>query len=119
MRADFREQPREFVPLEGINLKDMGSIFLEHNEQVTFTTASNKNNDIVRTEWGFYLGNSINWRLREQGFKTALVVSRAGNEPRLYINLVEQERMNDFFDYLKHYHSELVCWLDEWFLTHQ
>ncbi|MBF0556920.1 MAG: hypothetical protein HQK96_20590 [Nitrospirae bacterium] len=115
MKTNFKTPPREFIPIEGLCLKDMGDIYLEPNEQITFRTESNRGNDIVKTDWGFYLGNSINWTLKRQGFKTAIVLSKAGGNPRIFINLVEQGKIADFFDYLKKNDSEVISWLDEWF----
>ena len=110
--------PRVFSPLPGIELKDMGWVKLAPDEQITFHTDAGRMNDIVRKTWGFYLGNSLNANLSGQGFKTALVISRASNPPRLYINLVERDRMQDFERYLAGVNAEVACWLDEW-LNHR
>ena len=90
MDLDIHEPPREFTPLEGITLKDMGDILLKTDEQVTFLTESGKSNDMVRKEWGFYLSNSVNANLKGQNFKLAIVQSFASNPPRIYLNLVEK-----------------------------
>jgi len=115
VKADLRDVPRRFSPLEGIQLSDMGDIYLEDDEQLTFRTESGKGNDIVKKDWGFYLSNSVNSNLRKQGFKTALVVSFASGEPRVYVNLVEAEKLEEFHSYLTRFNARLMCWLDDWF----
>ena len=115
MKHHLKDVPREFSPLTGIDLKDMGEIELENNEQITFRIESGKTNDVVRKDWGFYLSNSLNSNLTRQGFKTALVVSFASTPPRLYINLVEIEKMPVFNKYLDSVNAKVVTWLDEWF----
>lgn len=113
MKIDLKENGRCFNPACDINLRDMGFIELENDEQITFTTASGKTNDIVKKEWGFYLGNSLNWNLKKQGFKTALVSSSFSGEERIYINLVEIEKVDIFNDYLEKYQARIIQWLDE------
>ena len=114
MKHTLGEPSRSFSPLPGIQLKDMGTIELLPDEQVTLALESGKKNDIVRKDWGVYLGNSLNANLSSQGFKTALVLSHASNPPRLFLNLVEQEKMGVFEQYLKDVNAEVVSWLDEW-----
>jgi hypothetical protein len=115
MRLNLREVPRRFSPLEGLELSDMGDVYLEEDEQLTFRTNSGDANDIVRKEWGFYLSNSLNWNLKKQGFKTALVISYASDPPRLFINLVKDKKMDSFRKYLSEYNVRVVTWLDDWF----
>lgn len=105
--------PRVFSPLAGIELRDMGWIKLAPDEQITMKT-ERRQNDILRKSWGFYLGNSLNANLSKQGFKTALVISHASEPPRLFINLVEIDKMEDFNQYLIDVKAEVTCWLDEW-----
>jgi len=114
MKIKLQKPPRTFVPFPGIELTDMGEVILERDEQVTFRTPSGRGNDVVRKDWGFFLSNSINANLRDQGFKTAMCAS-SSKPPRLYLMLVEEDRQPDFFAYLKRFDSKLVCWLDEWF----
>ena len=111
---NFRDFPRIFSPADGIQLQDMGDIYLGEGEQITFRTRSGRCNDIVKKEWGFYISNSINWNLKRQGFKTALVISHASDLPRIYVNLVEVDKLDVFRNYLSGCNSEVVCWLDDW-----
>lgn len=115
MVTNLLDEAREFSPIEGITLKDMGSIGLEANEQITFYTESGRKNDIVKRDWGFYLGNSINWNLKRQGFKTAIVLSEASGEARIFINLVEIDKMDIFISYLSQYNARVIFWVDEMF----
>lgn len=106
--------PRAFSPLPGIELRDMGWLKLAPDEQITLWTDTGKRNDIVRKKWGFYLGNSLNATLRDQGFKTALVISHASTPPRLFLNLVEKSEIAAFERYLIEVNARVACWLDEW-----
>jgi len=115
MKCDFLPTPRKFNPIESITLKDMGSIQLDLDEQLTFVTENGQKNDIVRKSWGYYLTNSLNHTLKRQGFKTALVGSSFGGRKSLFVKLVEEKKQNEFLSYLAANSSELICWLDEWF----
>lgn len=113
MKVKLNELARNFAPIEGVVLKDMGNIELEDDEQITFIMPSGKKNDITKKDWGLYLGNSLNYNLKQQGFKTALVSSSCSGGKRLYINLVEIEKLTIFYDYLKQHGATVIKWLDE------
>jgi len=113
MRQEIHHPPREFSPYEGLSLRDVGDIWLDADEQITIRTDSHAGNDIVRKEWGFYLTNSLNANLRTQGLKTALVSSGA-NVPRIYVLLVEEQKIELFEAYLLEFNIRFVMWLDEW-----
>lgn len=113
MKQDLHHPPREFSPYPGITLQDMGDVWLDNDQQLTVRTASGAGNDVVRKEWGFYLTNSLNANLRAQGLKTALVASGT-DEPRLYVLMVEDDKLGIFDAYLAQYGMRLVAWLDEW-----
>ena len=118
MKHQFNDKPRIFKPLKGLELKDMGTINLSPEEQITFEIKPGRSCDIVRKEWGCCLsGNSINAALKERGLKTALIISYASNPPRLYINLVEENKMDIYIQYLKNFNAKVICWLDEWCKT--
>ncbi|HJX13208.1 MAG TPA: hypothetical protein VJ377_06735 [Dehalococcoidales bacterium] len=112
MRIEKKEPPRVFrVGKDGkIRISDCARIYLEPDEQVTFVTESGKEHDFVAKSWGFYATPSVNARLVEQGFKTALVKNELG---RYFIMVVEADRLPDFGAYLKTEKNELVRWLDE------
>jgi len=114
MRFQKLKKPRKFSPLPGVELQDMGNVYLRPDEQLTFVTESGKGNDIVRKPWGFYLSNSVSPNLKKKGFKTAILYSPM-KPPRIYINLVEIKKMKEFKQYLKKFNVSVLCWLDEWF----
>ena len=93
-----------------ISISDCGRIYLEPDEQVTFVTPAGKEHDFVAKNWGFYATPSINGRLADQGFKTALVKNSFG---KYYIMAVDPDKMADFKAYLKIERHEITEWLDE------
>ncbi|MBP7652079.1 hypothetical protein KA977_01570 [Candidatus Dependentiae bacterium] len=111
MKTDLKQKPRKFK-LKDTVIKDYGKIFLENGEMVSFVTKSGKECDFNAFDWGFYLGPSLNGRLKNEGFKTALVLNEAG---RIYINAVEKEKIEEFKKYLTtNQNNKILCWLDEW-----
>jgi hypothetical protein len=94
-----------------IEISDCGRIHLEADEQVTFVTPSGKEHDFVAKSWGFYATPSVNSRLVDQGFKTALVSSPMSG--RFFIMVVERERIDEFEEYLRETNQVVVEWLDE------
>lgn len=93
-----------------ISISDCGRVYLEPDEQVTFVTPAGKEHDFVAKSWGFYATPSINGRLADQGFKTALVKNSFG---KYYIMVVDPDKMADFNAYLKIERHEIAEWLDE------
>lgn len=111
MRTDLKEEPRVFG-VKGHSVKDYGKIYLDDGEMVSFVTKSGKEFDFAAKEWGFYATPSLNSRLKNEGFKTALV---ANENNQLYVMSVEKERLEEFFLYLKERQdNRVLCWLDEW-----
>jgi len=104
--------PREFKV--GVNsqiiIKDCGTISLDADEQVTLVTSKGKEYDIARKDWGYYATPSVNGRLKNQGFKTALVRNHYG---KYYVMIVDEEKLNAFKAYLAQEKNELEQWLDE------
>ena len=111
MKLKSKNPPREFkVGLESsIVVKDCGEVALEADEQLTFVTPSNKNYDVVAKSWGFYATPSLNGRLKNEAFRSALEKNELG---RYYIMLVEKEREGEFARYLAEEKNEVVQWLD-------
>ncbi len=93
-----------------ISISDCGRVYLEPDEQVTFVTPAGKEHDFVAKNWGFYATPSINGRLADQGFKTALVKNSLG---KYYIMVVDPDQMADFDTYLEIERHEIAEWLDE------
>jgi len=113
VKLELKDFPRIFG-IKGQEIKDFGKIVLEKNEMVSFKTNSSKEYDFVAKEWGYYASPSLNSRLKNEGFKTALVVNETN---QMYIMVVEKEKINIFKDYLKeNQDNRIICWLDEFFM---
>ena len=104
--------PREFeVGLDHkYTLKDCARIDLETNELVTFKTEGGGDYDVARKEWGYYATPSTNGRLKNFGFKTALVKNRNN---QFYIFLLEQGKEEPLHEYVKKEAMQIICWLDD------
>ena len=112
MEIKVNDPPRKFSVGQDnkIELKDCGRIKLENNELVTFTTNDNKEYDVAKKDWGFYATPSVNKRLHNFGFKTALVKNSSSE---YYVMLVENDKMDLFQEYLKSEKQKVELWLDE------
>jgi hypothetical protein len=112
MKIIVREPPRTFTvgKVLRVEIKDMGDVYLAPDEQLTFVTESGCRHDFVRKDWGFYATPSINGRLANEGFKTALVENKEG---RIYLMVVEKCRMDQFDRYCKTGGQRVLSWLDE------
>ncbi|MBU4490833.1 MAG: hypothetical protein KKD69_00010 [Euryarchaeota archaeon] len=109
MKIELKEMPREFG-VGQFAIRDWGRIELDAWEMVTIRSITGRNCDITATNWGFYLGSSLNARLRQEGFKVALV---RNSLDKFFINVVELDKMSLFEEYLKQEKSRVVTWLDE------
>ena len=112
MKFNEVNPPREFkVGLDNqIIIKDCGIIHLKPDEQITFVTGDGKEYDVARKDWGFYATPSINGRLKNFGFKTALVKN---SHNKYYIMLVEKEKTIEFEKYLKKENNYFLRWLED------
>jgi hypothetical protein len=112
MEIHVKETPRKFmVGLKKlIAISDCGYAKLKPDEQITLKTNSNKGYDITAKEWGFYATPSLNARLIDYGFKSAMVRNRFG---KYYIMLVEINKLDCFFRYISDEKLEILEWLDE------
>lgn len=112
MKINEKNPPRVFYPAKdkSFAVKECAEINLEVNEQVTFVTPSGRKHDVAAKEWGFYATQSANSRLKNEGFKTALVRNAVG---RYYVMIVEKDKTDEFFDYLSKDNQKVVQWLDE------
>ena len=112
MKIVKKEPPRKFLVGEDckVEIADCGQIYLESDEQVSFVTVSGKEHDFAAKSWGFYATPSMNSRLVNEGFKTALVKNQSG---RYYIMIVDADRLPDFEAYLSTAKNKVVEWLDE------
>jgi hypothetical protein len=111
MKLSPRNPPRTFQVGESkdITISHCADVALDADEQVTFTTDSGTEYDVVRKSWGYYATGSLNGRLPDHGMRAALVVNDAG---RLYLLLVERGKEPEFEAYLHAESQQLLTWLD-------
>ena len=116
MKLDLIEPPRSFeVGRRGGRITHVANLELGPDEQVTLTTPSGTELDVVRKDWGYYATPSLNGRLPEHGLHAALVVGvpRDGeSEPRAYLLLKEEGRDEEWDAYLAAEEMRVVAWLD-------
>lgn len=112
MKVSRKDSPRVFtVGLTGdVHLSDTGEIHLAPDEQVTFVTASGRRYDVTRKAWGFYATPSLNSRLKNEGFRSALVQNTQG---RLFVMLVESGQLKRFDEYCRREKQTVLRWFDE------
>jgi hypothetical protein len=111
MNFKVNDPPRIFTAgKNAVEVKDMGHVFLEPDEQLTFVTQEGKEYDFCRKSWGYYSTPSINGRLSGFGFKTALVSNSVG---RRFVLAVLEDRLSDFQDYCRSEDMVVETWLDE------
>jgi hypothetical protein len=105
------QPPRVFrVGLDqNIELRDCARLRLAPDEQVTFTTESGAEHDVVRKSWGFYATASTNARLPGHGLRPLLAVNAQG---QYFVLLVEAAKEAELRRYLTQEHMTVVCWLD-------
>ncbi|WP_027720763.1 hypothetical protein [Maridesulfovibrio zosterae] len=114
MNFKIKSEPRLFSPVDGLKIKDYGEIIFSNDEQITLKSEEGKSHDVTRKEWGWYLSNSVNASLKKQGYKTAVVMSLIAGEPRIFVNVVEKDKLDIFYKYLEENETKIICWLDEW-----
>ena len=112
MEVIRKDPPRTFRVGKdgGIAISDCGDIGLAPDEQVTMVSVAGKRHDFVAKEWGFYATPSVNGRLKDAGFKTALVRNLAG---RCYVMVVDSDRLAAFEAYCRDEQQVIEEWLDE------
>ena len=94
-----------------LKIKDVGTVYLAPDEQLTFVTENKNRYDIARKNWGFYATPSINFRLKKEGFKTALVKNSLN---RIFVMVVEKKKMPKFKKYCKDQDQKIIFWLDKY-----
>lgn len=112
MKLEIAAAPRRFE-VDGVRLSDWGAVRLEPDEMLTLRSPGGRDCDITAKRWGYYLGPSLNGRLRGQGYRTALV---ANADDKLFVMVVDQARIEEFQRYLEAGGGHRILrWLDEWF----
>jgi hypothetical protein len=108
-----KDTPRTFKvgkPENKIVISDFGDLTLGANEQITLVSENGKRHDFAAKDWGFYSTPSINGRLKDEGFKTALVENQKG---QIYIMSVDKDKMHLFEKYCIDEKQTVLEWLDE------
>ena len=110
MRLKETKPPRVFkVGKSNISITDTASVYLEDDEQVTFRTEQGSEYDVCKKSWGYYATPSINGRLRNFGYLTAMVENK--ETKMLYIMLVNENSVDDFMQYLLDEELSIREWL--------
>lgn len=112
MIAKLAEEPRKFIVGidNSISISDYGTITLEPNEQITLLDRDGAEYDVAAKDWGYYATPSINHRLKNQNYKTALVKN---SENRVYVMLVKNNKIDLFNDYCKKENQTIITWIDD------
>ena len=92
------------------DMKDCGSVALEPDEQLTFTTESGAEYDVARKDWGFYATPSLNGRLEQFGLRGVLIKNRGTG--RFFVLLVEKTKEPSFETYCVQENLAVIAWLD-------
>lgn len=115
IKVDLKTSPRTFK-LGNFTMIDHGKIHFmseqkDTNEFFSLTNAKNMECDIAATSWGYYLGPSLNSRLKNQGFRSAIMVNKMS---QLYIVAIDEGEMEKFNSYIKQNDLKVITWLDDW-----
>ena len=112
MKVYKKLPPRKFMVSKKNNivLKDLRKIFLNNNENLSITGKNKKIYEICRKDWGYYATPSINFRLKKNGFKTALIQQ----DKKFFVVIVDKSKMKSFNYYRKIENYKLVKWLDRY-----
>jgi hypothetical protein len=111
MKVTERTPPRTFTVGRhaDIEISHVADVALEPDEQLTLTTGSGTEFDVVRKSWGYYATPSLNGRLTGHGLRPVLIRNADG---RLYLLLVERGHEADFDAYVERDALQVVAWLD-------
>jgi hypothetical protein len=107
-----KNPPRRFPVGNAVkfDMKDCGSVALDHDEQLTFTTEAGAEYDVARKDWGFYATPSLNGRLEQFGLRGVLIKNRGTG--RYFVLLVEKGKEPAFDAYCAQENLAVVAWLD-------
>ena len=109
MRLTAIDPPRRFRVGE-IEIAHAADVELDLDEQVTFTSRSGSQHDVVRKAWGYYATGSLNRRLPDHGLRPALCHNAA--DGRTTLLLCESGQQTAFDDYLSEQNMVVLAWLD-------
>ena len=111
MKIDLKNPPRSYEVGRSVKLQmqDCGTVRLEPDEQLTFTTEAGAEYDLARKDWGFYATPSLNGRLQQFGLRAVLVKNMIG---RFFVLLVENGKEALFDRYVEVEELRIIAWLD-------
>lgn len=111
MKLDLKNPPRSYEVGRTVKLQmqDCGTVRLEPDEQLTFTTEAGAEYDLARKDWGFYATPSLNGRLQQFGLRAVLVKNMIG---RFFVLLVENGKEALFDRYVEVEELHIIAWLD-------
>lgn len=112
MKFDPKDPPRRFRVGNSIefDMRDCGSMRLEPDEQITFTTDAGAEYDVAAKEWGFYATPSLNGRLEHFGLRGVLIRNR--DTGRYFVLLVARSHEAQFDAYCTAENLAVIAWLD-------
>lgn len=112
MKFAPKNPPRRFAVGNAakFDMKDCGSVALEADEQLTFTTEGGAEYDVARKDWGFYATPSLNGRLEQFSLRGVLIKNRGTG--RYFVLLVEKGREPAFDAYCEQENLAVIAWLD-------
>ena len=110
MKNIFKQNNRKFkVGLKKkITITDIGSIELNEDELLKLISKEGIEHNLIKKDFGYYLTESINKRLINNGYKVAITKN---NDNLFFIMLVEISKIKKFEKYLIDEKNTLVCWL--------
>ena len=92
-----------------VNITHVADIKLNNDELINFKFGKS-NYDFVKKNWGFYATASIDKRLKNEGFKTAIVKNIFLNK---HIMVVHKSKIGKFKKYCKDHKQIIVKWLSK------
>lgn len=113
MKIDILKKKRKFRVgyNKNITLSHVADLDLKTDELVTFISNNKKEQyDVTKKSWGYYATPSVNDRLKNYKFKTAIVKNKNN---QIYIMLIHSNKMILFKNYLKKEKCQVVSWLDK------
>jgi hypothetical protein len=111
MKIEPKNPPRVYEVGRGavVRMQDCGSVRLQADEQLTFTTEQGAEYDLARKNWGFYATPSLNGRLLQFGLHAVLVKNKIG---RFFVLLAEQGKEAEFDEYMRLEELEIIARMD-------
>jgi len=106
----LNKKNRSFKVGKNIKLKCVGDIFLKNDELITFRDKK-KEFDITKKNWGYYATPSIDKRLKNYGYSTAIIQNKISKN--IFIVLVDKKKKKIFSKYIKGENIKIIKWLHE------